>query len=163
VRDAFPDAERGARVVVACIGNRFRGDDAAALEVARLLRGRLPGDVEILETEGEPTRLVDVFSGADVAILVDAASSGAGQGTIHRIDLGEQELPRTLFRASTHHFTLADTVSLAQRLGRLPKRTVVYAIEGVRFEAGEGLCPAVAAAAERTAELIRAEVAGYAA
>ena len=43
-------------------------------------------------------------------------------------------------------------------LGRLPGRTVVFGIEGGSFEIGDELTPAVAAAIDRTAEAVRAEV-----
>ncbi|MGE5435183.1 MAG: hydrogenase maturation protease, partial [Candidatus Doudnabacteria bacterium] len=59
-----------------CLGNAFRGDDGAGLEVAKLLRGALPDGVELLEREGEPTGLIDAFEGAEALWLVDAVSSG---------------------------------------------------------------------------------------
>ena len=38
---------------------------------------------------------------------------------------------------------LPEAVELARELDRLPRRLVVYGIEGESFEAGEGLSPAV--------------------
>lgn len=142
-----------------CVGNAFRGDDAAALEAAKLLQGRLPDGAEVLEREGEPTALMDAWEGAEAVWLVDAVASGAPSGTVHRVDAGEQELPAGLFRASTHAFGLAEAVELARALGRLPARAVVYGIEGARFEAGDELSPEVAAAVPRVAEALREEVA----
>jgi len=43
------------------VGNPWRGDDAAGLAVARLLRGTVSPEVEVLEREGEPTGLVDAW------------------------------------------------------------------------------------------------------
>jgi hydrogenase maturation protease len=143
-------------VIVLGIGNPWRRDDGAGLAVARLLAGT-PG-VEVLEREGEPASLIDAWDGADALWLVDAVSSGAVPGTLHRIDVAEQELPADFFRASTHHLGLAEAVELARALGRLPARTVFYGIEGASFEAGEGLSAEVAAAAARAAEEIRKEV-----
>jgi hydrogenase maturation protease len=139
------------------IGNPWRRDDGAGLAVARLLAGT-PG-VDVHEREGEPASLLDAWEGADALWLVDAVSSGASPGTVHRIDVAEQKLPADLFRASTHHLGLADAVELARALGRLPVRTVFYGIEGGSFEAGEGLSAEVAAAAARVAGEIREEVA----
>lgn len=142
-----------------CVGNAFRGDDGAGLEVAKLLRGALPDGVELLEREGEPTGLIDAFEGAEALWLVDAVSSGgAPGGTVHRLDAGEQELPAGLFRASTHAFGVAEAVELARALGRLPPRTIVYGIEGARFDAGEELSPETAAAVPEVAEAVRTEV-----
>jgi hydrogenase maturation protease len=144
---------------VVCVGNPWRGDDAVGLEVARRLRGELPEDVELSEREGEPTALLDAWDGADSLWLVDAVSSGAEAGTIHRLDASERELPVELFQASTHHVGLAEAVELARALERLPPTTVVYGIEGGSFELGAELTPAVAVAAERVAAAVREEVA----
>jgi hydrogenase maturation protease len=141
------------------VGNAFRGDDAAGLEVAKLLEGTLPDGAELLRREGEPTALMDAWQGADAVWLVDAVHSGGRTGTVHRLDAGEHELPSGLFRASTHAFGLAEAVELARALGRLPARTVVLGIEGARFEAGVELSPEVAAAVPGVAEALREEVA----
>jgi hydrogenase maturation protease len=158
VRDSLPDAGHRAQLRVVCVGNRWRSDDAAGLEVARRLEGTLPPDVTLVAHEGEPTALLDAWDGADELWLVDAVSSGAQAGTIHRLDAGASELPAAVFRASTHHVGLAEAVELARALGRLPVRTVVYGIEGGSFEVGETLTPAVAAAVERVSEDLRAEL-----
>jgi hydrogenase maturation protease len=141
------------------VGNPWRRDDAAGLVVARRLRETLPTEVEVREKAGEPTALIDAFDGADVLWLVDAVSSGAEPGTVHRVDAAERPLPAELFRTSTHHFGLAEAVELARALGRLPRTAVVLGIEGASFEAGEGLSPPVEAAVERVAEQVRKEVA----
>ncbi len=140
------------------MGNPWRCDDAAGLEVAQRLRGRLPPEVELLEREGEPTALIDAWEGASVLWLVDAVSSGVEPGTLHRLDASARELPTDLFRRSTHHVGVAEAVELARVLGRLPGRTIVFGIEGGSFEIGDELTPAVAAAVERTAEVVRGEV-----
>ncbi len=143
---------------VICVGNRWRSDDAVGLEVAARLRGTLPAGVELLEREGEPTALIDAWEGAGAVWLVDAVSSGAPPGTVHRLDAGERELPPEVFRTSTHHVGLAEAVELARVLGRLPARAVVFGIEGARFEVGEELSPSVAAAVEGVAATVREEV-----
>ena len=102
------------------VGNRWRTDDAVGLDVVGRLRGTLPDEVELMEREGEPTSLIDAWEGADAVWVVDAVSSGAKAGTLHRLDAGERELPAELFRASTHHFGLAEAVELARAVGSLP-------------------------------------------
>jgi hydrogenase maturation protease len=161
VRDALSNARGRAVLRVVGIGNAWRGDDGAGLAVARLLKGRLPDEVEVLEREGEPTALIDSLEGADAVWLVDAVSSGAAAGTLHRLDASEQELPATLFRASTHHFGLGEAVELARTLGRLPVKTVVFGIEGASFETGDRLTSKVEAATVLAAEAVREEVAAF--
>jgi hydrogenase maturation protease len=140
------------------VGNRWRSDDAAGLEVVARLRGALPEEIELLEREGEPTSLIEAWRGADAAWVVDAVSSGAPPGTLHRLDAGERELPADVFRTSTHHLGLAEAVELARAVGALPPRLVVFGIEAARLDLGETLTPEVADAVGRAADAVRGEV-----
>ena len=141
------------------IGNAWRNDDGAGLAVARLLDAMLLDGVDVLEREGEPTSLIDAWEGAAAVWLVDAVSSGAQAGSVHRHDASAEALPARLYDTSTHHFGLAEAVELARALGRLPEHVVVFGIEGASFDTGETLSPEVQAAAARVAEAIREEVA----
>jgi hydrogenase maturation protease len=141
------------------LGNRWRRDDAAGLVLAEAVRGRLPADVELLLREGEPAGLIDQWAGAAAVWVLDAVSSGAEPGTLHRLDAAREPLPAAMFGTSTHHVGLAEAIELARVLGRLPARAVVYGVEGARFDAGEGLTPAVAAALDGLADRLAAEVA----
>ena len=137
------------------VGNQWRRDDAAGLEVARRLDRELPRGVRVLEREGEPTGLLDAWQGEREVVLVDAVSSGAKPGTVHRLDAIAAPLPAELFRASTHHMSVAEAVELARALGRLPERLELYGIEGADFGAGSGLTPEVEHAVERLAAELR--------
>jgi hydrogenase maturation protease len=129
------------RRLVIGLGNAARGDDAAGLIAARRLGG--------LEHEGDPLALLDLWDGADVAVVIDAVSSGAGPGTIHRLEAGAEPLPvRLRSSTSTHAVGLGEAIELARALGRLPTRLIVFGIEGERFEAGAALTPAVAEAVD---------------
>jgi len=121
------------------IGNVYRSDDGAGIATVRRLRERLPPDARVLEETGEGTRLVEVWKGATLVILIDAVESGAPAGTIHRLDARTQKIPVELFRCSSHAFNLAQAVELARALDQLPRRIVLYGIEGRNFEAGEVL------------------------
>ena len=158
MRDALPDARGRAPLRVVCVGNRWRSDDAVALEIARRLDGTLPDDVELLEREGEPTSLIAAWEDADAVWLVDAVSAGTEPGSVHRLDASERELPNELFRTSTHHVGVAEAVELARALGRLPRRTIVFGVEGGSFDVGGELTPAVAAAVDGVAAAVREEV-----
>ncbi len=135
------------RVVAVGVGNVYRSDDGAGLAVAERLRETAP-DIEVVTCEQEPLRLLDAWNGADLALVVDAVSSGARPGTVHRFDASEQPVPATVFRGSTHALGVGDAIELARTLGRLPTRVLVFGIEGERFSAGDRLSPAVAAAVE---------------
>jgi hydrogenase maturation protease len=131
-------------LLVVGLGNAWRGDDGAGPAVARALGD----DPRVLVHEGEPLGLIEAWAGAEEVILVDAVSSGAPAGTVHRLDPLAVPLPAPLARGSTHAFGLANTLELARTLERLPPRLTVYGIEGACFSTGDALSPAVRAAVE---------------
>lgn len=147
------------RVVVVGVGNAVRGDDAAGLAVAERVRSRVPKHVSVVECEQEPTRLLDAWADADLALVVDASLSGADAGTVRRFDAIADGVPTKTFRSSTHAFGIGDAVELGRALGRLPARVVVYGIEGVDFALGSGLSERVAAAVEDVAQAVLGELA----
>ena len=141
------------------IGNDWRGDDAAGLEVARRLRA---AGLRALGRAGDPSGLLDAWAGEREVILVDAVRSGAAPGTVHRLDATARALPARLFRGSTHHVGVADAVELARALGRLPERVELVGIEGGTFAAGQGLSPAVGRAVDAVTSQLRSRLAGEA-
>ena len=136
-------------------GNPDRGDDAAGPLVARLLMGRIAA--RVLERQGDALSLLEAWAGAQALVLVDAAAPMGAPGRIHRFDAAVADLPRELAFGSTHAFGLPEAVAVARRLGMLPPCAVVYAIEGVRFDGGAPVSPAVVAAVEEVAAGITAD------
>ncbi len=140
-----PESGYRAWLALIGVGNRFRSDDAAGLEVASRLRSAHPPGCRILEEEGEPGSLIEDWALVTEALVIDAVASGAPPGTLHRFDASKGPVPTEMFRGSTHSLGVADAVELARELDRLPPRLAVYGIEGESFETGEGLSPAVEA------------------
>jgi hydrogenase maturation protease len=130
-------------------GNPDRGDDAAGPMVARLLAGRV--GARVLERHGDALALLSEWQAVDTLVLVDAAAPMGAPGRIHRLDLAEADLPCELATGSTHAFGLPEAVALSRRLGTLPARTLVYAIEGTCFDPGAAVCPAVTDAVAQVA------------
>ena len=143
MRDPLPAAGRRPRLTVIGVGNPWRGDDGAGLEVARRVGG--------LEHEGDCARLADLFAGLDDVAVVDAAAPSGTPGAVHRFDAGREPLPAAMLRSSTHAFGVAEAIELARVLGRFPRTLRVYAIEGADFTIGRSLTPAVERAVERLA------------
>ena len=141
------------------VGNALRGDDAVGLEVARLLDGTLPAGVRLVECEGEPVSLLSAWEDCDTAIVVDATESGREAGTVRRLAAHDGPLPPELQRASTHLLGVAEAIELGRTLGKLPPRTILYGIEGARFDTGAQLSPEVLQAVEEVAAAIRKEIA----
>ena len=139
----------------ACLGSRYRGDDAVGPLVADRLRA---AGAAVLDCDDEPTRLLDAWAGLNLVVIVDAVSSGAAAGTVHRVEAGEGPLPRELGLASTHAFSVPDALELGRALGRAPRRVVVIGVEGVAFAMGDPVTPAVAAALDEAARAVLAEL-----
>jgi len=147
-----------ATVVVIGIGNEWRHDDGAGLAVARELRERGGSGARVLEQDGDLNALLDALEGVDVALIVDSTSSAAEPGSVRRLDPSRDNLADTLPRTSSHALGLAEALELARSLGRLPKRVVVYGIEGESFVMGAGLSPCVESAVEEVAEAVRSDL-----
>jgi hydrogenase maturation protease len=145
-----------APILLIGIGNELRGDDALGRLVARRF-SNVPG-VRVVEENGEGVDLIAAWAGAQRVILVDAVESGLPPGTLHRFDATAAPIPATLFRCSTHAFSVAEAVELARVLGELPPRLILYGIEGRNFTAGSDLSPEVAGAIESAVEEIQREI-----
>ncbi len=142
-------ARNGERVFLAGIGNAFRRDDGIGLCIAHQIDQRRLQGVKVVEHQGEGLDLIEKWEGFKTVILVDAVSSGAVPGTVHRIQMPGQELSSSFEGCSTHAFSIAQTIALAKTLQRLPARLIIYGIEGASFEMGEGFSDLVREAAER--------------
>jgi hydrogenase maturation protease len=140
--------------VVIGVGNEFRRDDGAGPAVVGRLRDLVPPGVDLVVTDGEPTRLMEAWTGAALAIVADAVrAEPAHPGRVHRfvVDRPGAGSART---ASSHGLGLDDAISLAVALDRMPGRLIVHAIEASDLAQGTGLTPAVAAAVDPVARAI---------
>ncbi|MCW5970795.1 MAG: hydrogenase maturation protease [Blastocatellales bacterium] len=141
-------------IVIIGIGNVYRNDDGVGIRTLELLRAAKMPDVELVEAGSGASGLADIWEGREIAIVVDATLSGAAPGAIRRIEPGKDPLPRQLFGGSTHNLGLCEMVELGQAIDRMPKRLIVYGIEGRDFGYGAGISPEVDASAHRVAENI---------
>ena len=123
------------------------------LLVARRVRELAGAEMEVLELEGEPARLLDAWEGAgwhsSSTLSPPAGSPGSDAVRRHR-----RALPRAATAASTHALGLGDLVELGRALGRLPARLIVFGIEGAGFEAGAPPSAAVMSAVDLVADAI---------
>ena len=146
------------RILVIGIGSDFRCDDRAGLAVARLLKEKnIPG-VEIIEETGEGAVLMERWKDAEYVFLIDAVSSDSPPGTIHRIDVQRQTIPKTFFHSSTHQFSIAAAIELSRTLNWLPQHLIIYGIEGKNFSMGVEVTPKVNDTGLRVVELINDEI-----
>jgi hydrogenase maturation protease len=165
----------GRRAVVIGVGNEYRRDDGAGPEVIAALRALQPDDadlsgVTLAVSDGEPSRMMDLWEGAGLAVVIDAVRASATPPG-HLYQLAIDALPGTPNTedggarpysdasshsgASSHSIGLADTLELARVLGRLPARLTVLAVVGRDFGFGAGLSAEVAAAVAELVEQVR--------
>jgi hydrogenase maturation protease len=150
----------GTRSVVIGIGNEFRRDDGAGPAVVDRLRGQVPAEVELLITDGEPTRMIEAWAGAGVAVIVDAVrAEPAVPGRLHRLVL-DRPGHGGARPVSSHGFGVDEAIGLALALDRMPGRLIVHAVEAADLGQGTGLSPAVAAAVDALAAAVLHDLAG---
>ena len=148
---------RGAKVVVIGVGNEFRRDDGIGPEVLARLHEHADGVVvQLVLSDGEPASVIEAWSGASLAVVVDAVVADAPvPGRVHRLVIGTDEVAGGS-TVSSHGLGVGDAIGLAAALGRLPGRLIIHAVEAADVGRGVGLTPAVSAVvADLTAAVLR--------
>lgn len=154
------------KIVVIGIGQRLRGDDAAGLDAVYRWRTRYPATASRPELDVEASGLpglglLDLLSGVDAAVLVDAVRSGAPVGAIHRLD-PEGLASFTSGAQSAHGWGVAETLALAEELN-LPAHAITVRIVGIeagQVELGGALSPEIEQAMPSICEAIETEIQG---
>jgi hydrogenase maturation protease len=120
------------RVLVACVGNIFFGDDAFGVEVARRLAPRpLPEEVYVVDFGIRGLDLTyALLDGYDAVILVDAVPRGGRAGTLYVL---EPELKGTAAddgaTIETHSLDPAKVLRLAAAMGARIERLLLVGCE----------------------------------
>ncbi len=141
------------------IGNEYRSDDGVGLIAIRALKKQILSDNTLLiESSGDGTELMAMWSTARMVILIDAVSSGATPGTIYRFNALKQRIPAQLSFRSTHAFSITEAIELARILNQIPPLLIVYAIEGQNFSTGIGLSSEVENAMQKVVEQVKHEI-----
>ncbi len=137
------------------VGNSFRRDDGVGIAVVEEIgRCGLAG-VSVVTAIGEPAAMLDAWTGARLAVVVDATmGAGASPGRIRRWTPGDNTVANML---SSHAFGLPQTYALGEALGHLPDKLVGLTVDIADASLGVGLTPAVAAAVPRLIAAVLAE------
>ncbi|HKM84249.1 MAG TPA: hydrogenase maturation protease [Candidatus Acidoferrum sp.] len=146
------------RALILACGNSLRGDDAAALHVARELRSGLcePETAIHSSTQWTP-ELAESISEANVVIFVDA-SAVLPPGTVQaRKILPIPDAPGSL----SHRSSPAGLLALAQQLYKIvPSRAFLITIGAQSFDLSEELSEPVRLAIPEVIERIKAILSG---
>jgi hydrogenase maturation protease len=142
--------------LVVGLGHPDRGDDAVGLIAAREVMARReaeqgPATVRVLVAESGLVAVLEELAHTDRVVLLDAVRSGGTPGTIHRIDLNADALPRAT-TTSSHGMDVAAAIELARTLGWLPPLAVLLGVEIGEVGIGAPMHPDVRAAIPRLVE-----------
>ncbi len=143
--------------VVIGIGNRFRRDDGAALRVIEMLSDLAPACVLLVESDGEPTRLIDSWTDVELAVVVETVRRGDPPGTVAAVEWERWTgaSATTHQEHGSHSLGVLEAIALGDAVGRLPTRLRLIGIEPEDLGWGEGLTLEVARSTERAARLVR--------
>lgn len=137
------------RVLVIGLGSNDRGEDVAGLLVAHRVRRACGGSADVIELDSTACDLTQRWGGAQTVVVVEA-TPGEHPGAVRRYEVNHATVPAGLpEHARFPH--LEPAIRHAQRLGALPERMTIYAIEAERFRREAGVSPDVARAAGRVA------------
>jgi len=166
-----PNPRSRGRCVVVGLGNPILGDDGVGWRVADEVETRLsaggarvtaigggPGEgVEVLRVGVGGLRLMELLTGYDSAILVDAAEfAGRPEGEVRVCPFDQLEAGAAGHLDSAHDASLRTALDLGRGLGAdLPRRIETVTIQAHRTDVfSEELSPAVAAAVPRAVEAV---------
>lgn len=148
------------KTLVLGLGNPILCDDAVGCRVAATLQQKVHDpDIDIREESLAGLDLLEMLSGYDRAIIIDAIQTGKGQpGRIYR--LGPEALARTRHAASPHDVNLATALQLGEKLMlKLPREIIIFAIEVEDVTTFSEECtPAVLKAIPKCVEMVAREL-----
>lgn len=118
------------KTVIIGIGSLLRGDDAVGIRVAEAIeREALPPDVNVAITTAAGLALLDLLTGYDRALIIDAIQTRQGKpGEVYR--LGLDDIPAPLHSFTVHDVSLKSALDIGRKMGLpLPGETVIFAVE----------------------------------
>lgn len=151
-----PTPRLKSRIIVIGVGNRFRQDDSVGLMVARRVRSHVPPEIQVVEHDGDPLELLEIWSRHELAILIDALNAPAEAGRVRVFDVESGSPPDERTVVSSHGHSLWEALELARTFDKHPRRVVVVAIAGRHFGFGDALSPEVQDAVEEASRQVSA-------
>ena len=145
-----------ADIVVIGIGNSYRRDDGVGPAVAAAVDARAMPGVRVLSDAGDPCGILDAWTDARLAVVVDAAvATPSVPGRIHRCTIDQLHGSSAV---SSHGMDIATMLALGEALDRMPADMVLFAIEVTETGYGVGLCSRVAAAIPHAVAAVMSEI-----
>ncbi|MDX1700093.1 MAG: hydrogenase maturation protease [Melioribacteraceae bacterium] len=119
------------KTLILGMGNKYFGDDGVGIIIVEKLSSLLKNhtNIKVEETNWGGFRIIDLLSGYDRAIVIDAICTGKAElGHIHRYDY--KDLIKSPRMVSFHDINFATAVEFARELEiPMPDDISVYAVE----------------------------------
>jgi hydrogenase maturation protease len=137
VNPTSPSEQKLGRVLIACIGNIFLGDDGFGVEVAqRLMTRQYPEGVQVVDFGIRGMDLAyALLNDYDMLVLVDAIPRGGSPGTLYLIepDLSgmtpEKGVEAGRVALDNHSMDPVKVLAYARTLGAKPMHTLLVGCE----------------------------------
>ena len=150
------------KTLVLGLGNPILGDDSVGFRVIQELRAKFSRpDLTLMESSASGLTLLDLITGYDKVIIIDAIQTEGGHaGKIYR--LNTENLSDTRHLGSPHSINLATALELGKKLGiALPQEIIILAIEVVDVTTFSEKCtPEVEKAIPLAVSMIAEELGG---
>jgi hydrogenase maturation protease len=169
VSQLSPSAQPSRRILIACIGNIFLGDDGFGFEVAKRLMGhKYPQGVQVIDFGIRGMELAyTLLDDYDALVLVDCVSRGGTPGTLYLIEpdfagmVPENGAEAGRAALDAHSMDPAKVLAFARVLGARPIHTLIVGCEPAKIITGEddtdmqmGLSEPVQAAVDEAVKMI---------
>ncbi len=118
------------KTLVLGLGNPFLSDDSVGLNIARALEGRFnQPEITVMETSMAGLNLLDLLTGYDRAVIIDAIQTREGKvGQVYQLE--PEALDATRHASTPHDVNFATALELGNRLGlALPQQITIFAVE----------------------------------
>ena len=147
------------RILIVGIGSSH-GDDQAGWLAVRQVANELDSGCVAVRQAASPDQLLAWIDGVEAMIVCDACR---GSGEIGEVKRWTWPLPARARAAwtSTHGLTLPAVLQLAEQLGQLPPRVVIWTVEAAAGGAMHTLSPQVETALPRLCGAILHEIEIY--
>lgn len=121
------------KILIACLGNIFYGDDGFGVEVAKeLLKKDLPENVKVVDFGIRGVDLAfELAEEYELVILVDTIKVGAEVGSVFVL---EPKINSTKNEDLSHDLTPVKALQIAQSLNAKPKKMLLIGCEPVNLE-----------------------------
>jgi hydrogenase maturation protease len=150
------------KTLILGLGNPILSDDGVGCQVAMALKERLKEpEIDVLEAGVAGLDFLDLLTGYDKTIIIDAIQTGEGMpGQIYRLE--SEAMADTRHAGTPHDVNLATALELGRKLNLpLPQQITIFAIEAKNVTSfGEKCTPEVMKAIPACTAMIIQEING---